>query len=274
VPDDRSSGEVPASAGTLRRLAEESKASNGSLAALSAELDHRMTLVEIATDRAWLLTNGITILTMQAGFAMLEAGAVASHSTISILLKNIGDQATGSATFWLVGWGLAYGPVAEGATSTFAGTGQFALDKALEERTNFFFQFAFAATSTTILSGAVAGRLQFKYYLLVSALITGFVYPIVAHAMWAPTGWLKVMGAHDFAGCAAVHLVGGTLGLIATVTLGPRRGVFDEDGFYFPTRSSPSTAMDVRERGRGWGLERRVFHHGVTVLFLRDRLGT
>ena len=89
----------------------------------------------------------------------------------------------------------------------------------------YIFQFSFAATATTIVSGAIAMRMKFGVYVVYSsyAVIT---YAIVAHWIWAEDGWLKTLGVHDFAGGGPVHLLGGMNGLIAILFIGPRTGYF------------------------------------------------
>ena len=72
-----------------------------------------------------------------------------------------------------------------------------------------FFQFVFAATAATLVSGSLAERCNFIAYLVYSIMITGFIYPIIAHWTWHKEGWLRINGFHDFAGSAVVHLTGG-----------------------------------------------------------------
>lgn len=96
------------------------------------------------------------------------------------------------------------------------------------------FQFAFAASAATIVAGTLAERCQMAAYLCYSVTLTGFVYPVVAHSIWSPQGFLSAdsvnplwgVGVIDFAGSAVVHLTGGTTAIIATYLLGPRRGRF------------------------------------------------
>ena len=67
----------------------------------------------------------------------------------------------------------------------------------------------FAATAATLVSGSLAERCNFVAYLVYSVMITGFIYPIIAHWAWHPEGWLYIQGFHDFAGSGVVHLTGG-----------------------------------------------------------------
>ena len=85
----------------------------------------------------------------------------------------------------------------------------------------FLFQFAFADTASTIVSGAMVGRTDFKGDLLYSIGVSGFIYPIVGHWIWGPGGWLGTMDTpfRDFAGSTVVHTVGGMLALTGAIAL-------------------------------------------------------
>lgn len=67
----------------------------------------------------------------------------------------------------------------------------------------------FAATAATLVSGSLAERCNFIAYIVYSAIITGFIYPVIAHWAWNKDGWLKATSFHDFAGSGIVHLCGG-----------------------------------------------------------------
>jgi ammonium transporter, Amt family len=76
-------------------------------------------------------------------------------------------------------------------------------------------------------------------YLAYSVVISGWVYPIIVHAIWSSRGFLSPtavdplwgVGMVDFAGSGVVHLTGGTTAFFAAIILGPRRGRFhDESG--------------------------------------------
>jgi ammonium transporter, Amt family len=101
------------------------------------------------------------------------------------------------------------------------------------------FQYAFSAASTTIVAGTLAERCQMAAYLCYSVVLAGFVYPVIAHTIWSPFGFLNALnedplfgvGVVDFAGGLVVHVTGGVTALFATIILGPRCGRFhDEQG--------------------------------------------
>ncbi|XP_028414397.1 putative ammonium transporter 1 [Dendronephthya gigantea] len=197
-----------------------------------------MTL-ESNLNQFFLIVNGFIVLFMQAGFAFLEAGSVRSKNTTNILIKNTLDLFCGATVYWLVGYSFAFGGDGDkfkGNGDAFIGHDNFALS-GLDENdyAKWFFQFVFAATAATIVSGAIAERAEFIAYLVYSALITGFVYPVVTHWAWSDHGWLiksledDDIVYQDFAGSGVVHMVGGMLALTGAIAVGPRIGRFEGD---------------------------------------------
>lgn len=89
------------------------------------------------------------------------------------------------------------------------------------------FQFAFCATSSTIISGAVAERIYVDTYFIYSIIVNSLIYPIAAGWGWGG-GWLNTLGYKDFSGSGLVHLLGGTSAMWATYILGPRLGVYSK----------------------------------------------
>ena len=216
-----------------------------------ASIQSELASIREASDTFWLLFAGSLVFFMQCGFGMLEAGAVRSKSTQNIMLKNLFDASIGGILWWLIGFGLANEggssfiglvPTGNRTGSYFATAAYSAADSQADynlaatgvEWATVFFQFTFAATSATIVSGAVAERAQLPAYLFAASLITGIVYPTVAHWVWSSEGWLSVHnpsavlgGMVDFAGSGVVHMTGGTAALVGAAVIGPRLGRFD-----------------------------------------------
>jgi Amt family ammonium transporter len=189
-----------------------------------------------AIDSAWLMVTAFMVFFMQAGFAMVEAGFVRAKNTTNILMKNVLDCAVGGIAFWAIGFPLAFGLSGEDAPGLF-GDGNFFLT-GYDGYAFWIFQFAFAATAATIVSGAMAERTKFSAYLAYTAFITALIYPIVVHWAWDANGWMSAFnedkfmanGYIDFAGSGVVHTVGGTAGLVGAILVGPRFGKFGRDG--------------------------------------------
>lgn len=190
--------------------------------------------VGYAFDNAVLMICAILVFFMQAGFAMVEAGFNSSKNAVNILFKNSMDICVGVLLFFLIGFGIMYAGnygVDTDANKYFAfgGVGldgyEAAADRSFSPEVDWLFQAVFAATAATIVSGAVAGRMQVGAYLIYSAVLTGLIYPISGFWKWGG-GWLDQMGFMDFAGSAVVHGVGGFAGLAGAIILGPRLGRF------------------------------------------------
>uniref|UniRef100_A0A1B6E7Z3 Ammonium transporter n=1 Tax=Clastoptera arizonana TaxID=38151 RepID=A0A1B6E7Z3_9HEMI len=183
----------------------------------------RIQNLENNVDDFFLISNGITVSFMQAGFACLEAGCVNSKNVTNIIMKNVLDTFLCAIGYWLIGYSLAYSP-----GNAFMGYSHWAGFGVEDSSMAFwFYQFIFAATAATIISGAVAERCNFIAYIVYSSVVSGFVYPIVSHWVWAEDGWLNKLGFVDFAGSSAVHLLAGVCSLVAAILLGPRIGRFE-----------------------------------------------
>ena len=184
---------------------------------------------------------------MQAGFAMLEAGSVASFGVTNILFKNLMDVVVGAIIYWAVGWSFSYGE-GDGNDNDFIGTGNYFLnDLSACRYTEWFYQWTFAATAATIVSGAMAGRTRLTAYLAYTIVIVGFIYPTVVHWTWSGNAWLAEDGYADFAGSGIVHMVGGMVALVGAYFVGPRSdGVhrrFDVNRSEIPGHSMPLVAI-------------------------------
>ncbi len=210
--------------------------------------------VSYAINNIFLLIAAVLVLFMQAGFAMVEAGFNAAKNAVNILFKNLIDVSLGVLLFWLIGYNLMYPGENKYADGWFGFAGQIGISEEataqevadgflpesskgaddagtpkLHPQVDFLFQAAFAATAATIVSGAVAGRMQFAGYLFYSVFLTGLIYPISGMWKWGG-GWLDAAGFHDFAGSLVVHACGGFAALAGAMVLGPRIGRYSEDG--------------------------------------------
>jgi len=222
--------------------------------------------VASGADVHWLLYCGVLVFLMQAGFAMLCAGSIRAKNAQNILLKNLMDACVGATWFWATGYAFAYGSDSSDSNWFIGGNKYFFLANGYEGKSGFhdwFFQFAFAATAATIVSGAVAERCSMGAYAGYSAVLTGFVYPVVVHWIWSSDGfltafvpegktpWLKV-GVVDFAGCGVVHMVGGAAAGIGAAILGPRLGRFGPNAKPINGHSMPLVVLGTFLLWVGW----------------------
>lgn len=161
-------------------------------------------------DTVWTLLAAMLVFFMQPGFALVEAGLTRSKNTANILMKNFCDYMAGTILFWLIGYKLMFNG---------------SHPDNIPEECFLMFQTVFAATTATIVSGAMAERTKFSMYLLYSILISALIYPIEGSWSWGG-GWMSEMGFHDFAGSTVVHATGGVLALAGAIVLGPRIGKY------------------------------------------------
>ncbi len=181
----------------------------------------------------WMLISTVLVLSMQGGFLLLEAGTVRTKNAINVAQKNAADFVVCSAIFFIFGYHLAFGA----GTSSFFGFGQIdPLASNASVLVVLIYQFGFCATTATIISGAVAERMRFSAYILLSGVVAAFIYPLFAHLVWGNIlipdnpSYLADKGFIDFAGSTVVHGTAAWVALAAIIVLGPRVGRFDNDG--------------------------------------------
>lgn len=183
----------------------------------------------------WTMLGAILVYFMQAGFALVETGFTRAKNAGNICMKNMMDFVLGSLFFFILGFPLMFGNNIGGILG---GSGFFnpysladsdGIFNGLPIAVFMIFHTVFCATAATIVSGAMAERTKFSSYLIYSACISVFIYPITGHWIWGG-GWLSSIGFHDFAGSTAVHMVGGICALVGAKIVGPRLGKYNEDG--------------------------------------------
>lgn len=206
---------------------------------------------QVLLNIVWTMVGAFLVYFMQAGFAMVETGFTRAKNSGNILMKNMMDFVLGSIFFFIIGFALMFG-----GSNAFIGTAGFFNPKSLADADGMFnglpigvfmfFQTVFCATSATIVSGAMAERTKFISYLIYSAAIRFFIYPITGHWIWGG-GWLSQIGFHDFAGSTAVHMVGGLCALAGAKMVGPRIGKYTKEGkpVAIPGHNLPLGALGV-----------------------------
>ncbi|KRW62693.1 ammonium transporter [Pseudomonas sp. TTU2014-080ASC] len=184
-----------------------------------------------AMNIAWVVFASILVFFMQAGFALLESGMSRAKNAVNVMMKNYMDGCMGGIAFWCVGFGLMFGA---NLTGWYGMSHFFPTEGAPWDFTFMLFQMMFAATATTIASGAMAERTRYSAYLVGAVVISGFIYPIFGSWVWSGInggqGWLGQLGFIDFAGSTVVHSVGAWCALAGILVLGPRLGRFGPDG--------------------------------------------
>ncbi len=213
-----------------------------------------MEQLKTGADSLFILLGAIMVLAMHSGFAFLELGTVRRKNQVNALVKILVDFSVSTLAYFFVGYAVAYG------TSFFVGAETLAQKNGFE-LVKFFFLLTFAAAIPAIVSGGIAERARFGPQLLATAVLVGLIYPFFEGIAWnqqfGVQAWIK--GAfgeefHDFAGSVVVHAMGGWIGLMAVLQLGPRTGRYGKDGKVtaHPPSSIPFLALGAWILSVGW----------------------
>ena len=186
-------------------------------------------------DTAFVLMSCALVLFMTPGLAFFYAGLVRSKNVLNTLLMSFVSLAAVGVLWVLMGYSLAFAPN-DGALAPFIGSLSWFGLKGVGAEPNadlaatiphsafMLFQGMFAVITPALISGAVVERMKFRSWMVFLVAWSLLVYAPVAHWVWAPGGWLREMGALDFAGGTVVHISAGMAALAAAIMVGPRLG--------------------------------------------------
>ncbi|MDA8121293.1 MAG: ammonium transporter [Deltaproteobacteria bacterium] len=183
-------------------------------------------------DTAWLLVSAALVMLMTPGLAMFYGGMVRRKNILGTIMQSFILIAVISIEWMLVGYSFAFGPDLGGIIgdlSWFGLNGVGALPfkgyaATVPHQAFMIYQMMFAVITPALISGAFAERFKFSAYLVFTLLWALVVYNPVAHWMWGIGGWLRNLGALDFAGGTVVHLTAGVSALAAVFVIGKRKG--------------------------------------------------
>ncbi len=217
---------------------------------------------------SFLIWGGL-VMWMAAGFTMLESGSVRTKNASVICLKNIGAYSIAGIAFYVIGYNLMYVDVSgwigsfsllygsSSAEVALLGGDEGAIEAVVENgysvMSDWFFQMVFVATAASIVSGALAERVNLWAFFAFTLVLTAFIYPVVGAWTWG-AGWLAELGFHDFAGSTIVHSTGGWAALAGAIVVGARMGKFRKDGSVkaTPPSSVPVVTLGVFILWFGW----------------------
>jgi Amt family ammonium transporter len=201
----------------------------------------RMEMSANAGDTTWVMVASGLVMLMTPALGFFYGGLVRRKNIAYTIVQCFAIFAVTSLVWTLWGYSLAFGPSMGGYIGN--------LDKALlngvgvttplaarfgapgiTELLYYAFELMFAAIASALIVGAFAERIRFRSLLIFIILWSTLVYAPVAHWVWNPSGWIKQLGAIDFAGGTVVHVTAGVSALAAAIVVGPRtnRGKTEE----------------------------------------------
>lgn len=187
-------------------------------------------------DTAWILVSSALVMLMTPALGFFYGGLVRQKNALSTIMHSFFMLGLVSIVWALVGYSLAFSPTIDGVIGGLSWVGLTGVG--LEPNADYaptiphqafmIYQMMFAVITPALISGAFAERKRFKAFVIFSLLWLMLVYVPVAHWVWGVGGWIRVLGALDFAGGTVVHITSGVSALVCALVLGKRVGYGSE----------------------------------------------
>lgn len=177
---------------------------------------------------AWLLASTALVLLMTPGLAIFYGGMVRTTGVLNMIMMSFISIPLVTVAWLVVGYSLAFsgggGFIGNLEHIGMAGINPGTAHGAVPELLFATFQLTFAIITAALVSGAIADRARFAAWMVFVPVWAIVVYAVVAHWVWAPSGWLARLGVLDYAGGLVVEIVSGSSALALALVLGPRIG--------------------------------------------------
>ncbi|AAK78659.1 Amt family ammonium transporter [Clostridium acetobutylicum] len=182
-------------------------------------------------DTTFVFLSTVLVMIMTPALAMFYGGMVKTKNTLGTMMHSYACMIIVSLQWILIGYSIAFGPDISGLIGNF----QYALlhhvgfkpfapySSTIPHSLFMMFQLMFAIITPGLITGAFAERIKFPAFILFILLWTTIIYDPLAHWVWGNGGWIKNLGALDFAGGTVVHISSGASGLVAAIMIGKRK---------------------------------------------------
>jgi Amt family ammonium transporter len=187
-------------------------------------------------DTAWVLIASALVMLMTPGLALFYGGMVRAKNVLGTVMQSFIALGIISIQWVLYGYSLAFGPDIGRVIGSLKWVGLSGVglepypdySATIPHQAFMIFQMMFAVITPALITGAFAERFKFKTYLIFLILWATFVYDPLAHWVWGVGGWIRNLGALDFAGGLVVHISSGIAALAAALLVGKRKGYGEE----------------------------------------------
>jgi Amt family ammonium transporter len=182
-------------------------------------------------DTAWVLISAALVMLMTPALGFFYGGMVRKKNLLSTIMLSFAILALISIQWILFGYSLAFGPSVKGIIGNLSWLGLNGVQginpdyaATIPHLAFMAFQMMFAIITPALITGAFVERIKFSSFLIFSLLWATFVYDPVAHWVWGVGGWLRNLGALDFAGGTVVHITAGFAALVFATVIKERKG--------------------------------------------------